>query len=274
MKTNSYPFYKFCLPVYFVLLFNSSIYAQQESPQGDEPQVTFSDDSYPRFTWDVSTDLQFLLRTSTQGDVLVRKNKIKRLKNWSKRYTAFRYRLQLLHHETDVNDKDGMFSKDDMDPGQYSHLYSKHRSLQRTELGLSVGYEWQEYFGRFMLHYGSDLGFRRSIEEFEYAHYFGNTSNPEDKKIYKDADYSKTSTASIYLAPLLGVRYFVHPMISLTAETQLNIGRSTTDNIQNTGKLNLFWSGEYGNSRDKSTFLTYTPVSMIGVTFHLGKIVR
>ncbi|MCJ8164725.1 hypothetical protein MKJ04_07710 [Pontibacter sp. E15-1] len=267
MKTNS------CLPrltgllLLFVLLCSNRAYAQQ--------QQTTSADDLKRFDWDFSADMKFLFNSNYgQGDVLLRKNKEKRLKTWGMRYTAFRYRLQFNHQKTTSDALDDLLSSEEVTSGNYSMLYYSDKTLQSTNLKLSVGYEWQQYFGRFMVHYGSDLQLSRSVEEREYSLYLRKQDDVESK-MYKDASKKKSTSLGIALAPVLGARYFLHPRISVTAETQLNISRSSTDYTVTPSELgnhNFYYYDPYaGNSRDKTTSLQYTPVSFLGITLHLGK---
>lgn len=254
----------------FISFLSSKALAQQQ--EEEKPKYIYSDEGFPRLKWDFSTDIQFLLRDNqTQGDVLIRKNKVKRLKTWGMRYSAMRYRVQFHHNKTTADDRDGRLTQEDMEAGNYSYLYSKHTTLQSTDITLAVGYEWQKYFGRFMVHYGSDLNVFRRVNESEYAYYYRSADYLNNKEVYKDATLSKSNSIGIAIAPLLGVRYFIHPMISFTAETQLNIGRASVDHTYLPPVYNDYWYEGVGNSRDKTTYINYVPVSFVGVTVHLGK---
>lgn len=200
---------------------------------------------------------------------------MKRKKSWGLQYSAFRYRLQLRHQNTDTEDYDGYMTEEEFLSGSYHHLYSQFTQLQDTYIGAAVGYEIQQYYGRFMIHYGADVRLGRSINSHESAHYYGE-SYPEpfvERKIAKIASISESRSTSIGLAPLFGMRYFIHPMLSVTAETQLSIGYRQTNNKLDRKQHGYYYGGSYtlGNNKSTTTFVNYTPVSLIGVTFHFEK---
>lgn len=133
--------------------------------------------------------------------------------------------------------------------------------------GISGGYEWQQQFGRFQLFYGADafvghFSDKRTGELF-YSEY---TSTGGAVERRRDVELLMRRT-SIGIAPLAGVKYFLHPRVSFS--------------IESTAYLRYTWNYQ---KTDYSTFVpqrtakgqgiatSVIPISAFNLTFHFGQI--
>ena len=112
---------------------------------------------------------------------------------------------------------------------------ARYYNWKNISLRLLLGIEWQKQINRIQLYYGLDAGIRYS--ESVLASSIQTGSNPGQVTKYTQTD---RSDLSIPVYAFLGVKYFIHPRISIALESALNTGLSWSsfmntevDNINN-----------------------------------------
>jgi hypothetical protein len=156
--------------------------AQQRAP----------DDAFPRYKWEVGTDLLFFTKwRNVPPSLFVRLNTGSR--------AAWRFRVG------------GNYSEH-LNPLAIDTSLTGTTQIKTNLIAFaSTGREWQRQMGRFQFFYGSDIFTQYFLRRAELAIVLGKDYFPKDKEF------------SIGVSPFLGVKFFIHPQVSLSAESHIDL---------------------------------------------------
>ncbi len=284
MKTTKSQWQVSLLTLVSVLIAITNTIAQTTEAKEEKETVTkvsYVDDGFVRLKWDVGTNLTFLLNDNYgQGDILVRKNKVNRNKQWGITYSAIRYRVQFDHSSSTLEYADKPINKEEFinNHGNYQLIDWKRKMLQQSSFSASIGYEWQKYYGRFLMHYGYDVGIGGFMEKTaDILTYFDRQLPVYERKAVFLPIHNETKGWDVSVSPLVGVKYFIHPMISISAETQIKLSYGRSHENSNYSANHGYYYGsmipEEGATQRRETNLVarYTPVAFLGASFHFNK---
>jgi hypothetical protein len=197
------------------------------------------DDAFPRYKWEVGTDLLFFTKwRNVPPSLFVRLNTGSR--------AAWRFRVGG-SYDVNVNAPDIVVSRF----GSLISLKSQANAFA------SFGREWQQELGPFQIFYGSDIFLRylllRSKEGIIHI--------PAPRTFYPlDQDLS------FGLSPFIGIQYYFFSRFSLSVESHLDLAyrRVTYENfiIPNNGEL------IYLNHRYDYFSASLRPVYILNLLFH------
>lgn len=172
-----------------------------------------------RYSWDIGTDLLFLINKNVvPPSVFVRWNREK-----DNQLSAYRFRL-------------GADFAQHLNPNKIDTSWAGNTGFKKTAFTLfsSVGKEWQKQFNQFQLCYGADLFLQYSREVYETAILFGEDYYPR---------YRNLTTG---ISPFVGMKFFIHSRISLSAEAHMNIA-------YNSMGMDLFYAAANPPTNKKTT---------------------
>ncbi|MDO1451705.1 hypothetical protein Q0590_35860 [Rhodocytophaga aerolata] len=148
-----------------------------------------------RYTWDIGTDLLFLINKNVvPPSLFVRWNREK-----DNKLSAYRFRL-------------GADFAQHLNPNKIDTSWAGS-SFKKTAFTLfsSVGKEWQKQFNQFQLFYGADVFLQYTYEVYEGAILFGKDYYPRNRNLITG------------ISPFVGMKFFIHSRISLSAEAHANM---------------------------------------------------
>lgn len=202
--------------------------------QQDRPEAAF-----PRYKWELGTDLLFLVnRNTVPPSVFVRLN--------SNHFTAWRFRVG------------GSYAANTSTPPGWIHLPSSTGLTgikTRMDAFLGVGREWQRDLGRFQLFYGSDIAFRLFSQRDKQGVFDqGKRFLPFRRE------------TSVGLSPFIGMKYFIHPQVSVSAESHLDFYYRLLKLDSFAGNAN----GEISFSTDRWAYLLadFRPLYVFHLSYH------
>jgi hypothetical protein len=249
-------FYKLILPVIISFLFLFELKAQDKVEEtADEPEENSA--SIKRYKYEIGTDIKWIFLqtiinnysnssysysyTNNGMRLFGRINKSKRIpeKYRTRRY-AYRFGLRLNGAFTFFNTLDTTSVI-----YNYNNGYSYSKNPNYFSILAETGYEIQKQMRRFQLFYGADAGLSYVSSSNDIFVYDRNNSNTSTAFI-KRGELNNNSF-SVALSPLVGMKYFIHSRISVSAEARFSLGLcynyakdGYVGTIIKTGGLNLW----------------------------------
>ncbi|WP_400192466.1 hypothetical protein [Hymenobacter sp. B81] len=243
---------------------------------------------FVRYKWDVSVDASFVLprfvnltyapygggyntygtglnQTGNFTRFMVRKNEVVRdSRNIPVRKGAYRLNVGF--------GLSGNKVREDSIKILSANTYLIENASSFSGVSVDAGYEWQQQLGRFQLLYGYE-GFVRYSHSNTTGHfyYLGLNDNQEIEQKREQAKWS-SSSLSIGIAPLAGLKFFVHPRFSVSVENKLYIQYNRNQDKANHATLSLNGLSRYSLTSGYAT--TLAPLSALNATFHFGQVVR
>lgn len=119
---------------------------------------------------------------------------------------------------------------------------------------ISLGYEFHKNFNRTQLFYGADVYLNNNKSTYK------NTSTYNSETYTSETN---TSSRALGISPLIGVRYFLSPAISLSTEVKFSIENLTGENNSS------YSQNDSKNKNEFSGFQTYFgPIGQLSINIH------
>ncbi len=256
----------------------------QPSPPAETATPAARSFVFQRYKWDVSVDATFLLPRINQPVIYSPSTYASPLNNYSPYDLGRSATFMLRKNEVTRNAANvplrrgayrlnvnwaadfGLIKQDSIqvyNPGAYGIVVEKE--VHYAGIGVSAGYEWQQQFGRFQLFYGADI-FAGHFTDKRAGQLFYIEADPSGNPVRREKPVEAVyRRSSIGFAPLAGVKYFIHPHLSLSMESSVYVRYSW--NYQKSDYSSYFLQR---TAKGNGLATSLIPISALNLTFHFG----